>query len=94
MIGKILGNRYRLLELIGEGGMALVYKAEDSLLCRAVAVKILRPQYASDAEFVERFHREAKAAASLSHPNVVNIFDVGKEDTTDYIVMEYIPGDN
>lgn len=94
MNGKILGNRYRLLELIGEGGMALVYKAEDSLLCRAVAVKILRPQYASDAEFVERFHREAKAAASLSHPNVVNIFDVGKEDNIDYIVMEYIPGDN
>lgn len=94
MVGRILGNRYRLLELIGEGGMALVYKAEDSLLCRAVAVKILRPQYASDAEFVERFHREAKAAASLSHPNVVNIFDVGKEDKIDYIVMEYIPGDN
>ncbi|NLW48608.1 MAG: Stk1 family PASTA domain-containing Ser/Thr kinase [Firmicutes bacterium] len=94
MVGKILGNRYRLLELIGEGGMALVYKAEDSLLCRAVAVKILRPQYASDAEFVERFHREAKAAASLAHPNVVNIFDVGKEDDIDYIVMEYIPGEN
>ncbi len=94
MIGKILGNRYRILELIGEGGMALVFKAEDSLLCRAVAVKVLRPQYASDAEFVERFHREAKAAASLSHPNVVNIFDVGKEDDIDYIVMEYIPGDN
>lgn len=94
MIGKILGNRYRLLELIGEGGMALVYKAECSLLCRTVAVKILRPQYASDAEFVERFHREARSAASLSHPNVVNIFDVGKEDGIDYIVMEYIPGDN
>lgn len=94
MVGKILGNRYRLLELIGEGGMALVYKAEDSLLCRAVAVKILRPQYASDAEFVERFHREAKAAASLAHPNVVNIFDVGKEDDIDYIVMECIPGEN
>lgn len=94
MIGKILGNRYRILELIGEGGMALVYKAEDSLLCRAVAVKVLRPQYASDAEFVERFHRESKAAASLSHPNVVNIFDVGKDDDLDYIVMEYIPGNN
>jgi serine/threonine-protein kinase len=94
LVGKILGNRYRLLELIGEGGMALVYKAEDSLLCRAVAVKILRPQYASDAEFVERFHREAKAAASLAHPNVVNIFDVGKEDDIDYIVMECIPGEN
>ncbi len=93
MIGKILGNRYRLIELIGEGGMALVYKAECSLLCRTVAVKILRPQYASDAEFVERFRREARAAASLSHPNVVNIFDVGQQDGMDYIVMEYIPGE-
>lgn len=94
MIGKVLGNRYRLIELIGEGGMALVYKAECSLLCRTVAIKILRPQYASDAEFVERFRREARSAASLSHPNVVNIYDVGQEDGIDYIVMEYIPGDN
>lgn len=93
MIGKILGKRYRLLEVIGEGGMALVYKAECSLLCRVVAIKILRPQYANDAEFVERFRREARAAASLSHPNVVNIFDVGQEEGLDYIVMEYIPGD-
>jgi serine/threonine protein kinase len=93
LIGKIFGNRYRLIELIGEGGMALVYKAECSLLCRTVAVKVLRPQYASDAEFVERFRREARAAASLSHPNVVNIYDVGQEDGIDYIVMEYIPGD-
>ncbi|MCL6588441.1 MAG: Stk1 family PASTA domain-containing Ser/Thr kinase [Firmicutes bacterium] len=92
MIGKILGNRYRLIELIGEGGMALVYKAECSLLCRTVAIKILRPQYASDAEFVERFRREARAAASLSHPNIVNIYDVGQEDGMDFIVMEYIPG--
>lgn len=94
MIGKILGNRYHIQELIGEGGMALVYKAECSKLCRAVAVKILRPQYASDVDFVERFRREARAAASLSHPNVVNIYDVGQEDELDYIVMEYIPGDN
>ncbi|HYH05202.1 MAG TPA: protein kinase [Bacillota bacterium] len=94
MIGKILGNRYRLIEAIGEGGMALVYKAECSLLCRIVAVKILRPQYANDAEFVERFRREARSAASLSHPNVVNIYDVGQEDGIDYIVMEYIPGEN
>ena len=93
MIGKILGNRYRLIELIGEGGMAQVYKAECSLLCRTVAVKILRPQYASDAEFVERFRREARAAASLSHPHIVNIYDVGQENGMDYIVMEYIPGD-
>ncbi len=94
MVGKVLGNRYHLLELIGQGGMALVYKAECSLLCRAVAVKVLRPQYASDAEFVERFRREARAAASLSHPNIVSIYDVGQEDGMDYIVMEYIPGDN
>jgi serine/threonine-protein kinase len=94
VIGKILGNRYRLIELIGEGGMALVYQAEDSLLCRTVAVKILRPQYANDSEFVDRFRREARAAASLAHPSVVNIFDVGQEDGMDYIVMEYIPGAN
>jgi serine/threonine protein kinase len=94
LIGKILGNRYRLIELIGEGGMALVYKAECSLLCRTVAVKILRPQYASDAEFVERFRREARSAASLNHPNVVSIYDVGQENGMDYIVMEYIPGEN
>jgi len=94
VVGKILGNRYRLIELIGEGGMALVYKAECSLLCRTVAVKILRPQYASDSEFVERFRREARAAASLSHPNIVGIYDVGQEDGVDYIVMEYIPGEN
>jgi serine/threonine protein kinase len=94
LIGKILGNRYRLIELIGEGGMALVYKAECSLLCRTVAIKVLRPQYANDAEFVERFRREARSAASLSHPNVVNIYDVGQEDGIDYIVMEYIPGEN
>lgn len=94
MIGKILGNRYRLIEVIGEGGMALVYKAECSLLCRTVAVKVLRPQYADDAEFVERFRREARSAASLSHPNVVNIYDVGQENGMDYIVMEYIPGEN
>lgn len=89
-----MGNRYRLVELIGEGGMALVYKAECSLLCRMVAIKILRPQYANDIEFVERFRREARSAASLSHPNVVNIYDVGQEDGIDYIVMEYISGSN
>lgn len=89
-----MGNRYRLVELIGEGGMALVYKAECSLLCRMVAIKILRPQYANDIEFVERFRREARSAASLSHPNVVNIYDVGQEDGMDYIVMEYISGGN
>jgi serine/threonine-protein kinase len=94
VIGRLLGNRYRILELIGEGGMALVYKAECILLQRIVAIKILRPQYSSDKEFVERFRREAQSAASLSHSNVVNIFDVGREGDTHYIVMEYISGTN
>ncbi len=94
VIGKVLGNRYHIVELLGEGGMALVYKAECSLLRRPVAVKILRSQYANDSEFVERFRREAQAAASLSHPNVVNIYDVGNEDGIDYIVMEYVAGEN
>lgn len=74
--------------------MALVYKAKDRLLHRRVAVKILRDQYASDADFVERFRREAQAAASLSHPNVVNIYDVGEVANTHYIVMEYVRGTN
>jgi serine/threonine protein kinase len=94
VIGQLLGNRYRLVEKIGEGGMALVYKAEDSLLRRLVAVKVLRSQYANDLEFVERFRREAQAAASLSHANVVNIYDVGQENGIDYIVMEYVAGEN
>lgn len=94
MIGSLLGNRYRILELIGEGGMALVYKAECTLLQRIVAIKILRAQYSSDKEFVERFRREAQSAASLSHSNVVNIFDVGQDGDTYYIVMEYISGTN
>ncbi|MCL4515240.1 MAG: Stk1 family PASTA domain-containing Ser/Thr kinase [Firmicutes bacterium] len=92
MIGTLLANRYQILEKIGEGGMALVYKARCTLLHRIVAVKILRPQYASDEEFVERFRREAQSAASLSHPNVVNIYDVGEVGDIYYIVMEYIEG--
>src|SRR5690554_7988914 len=72
--------------------MAEVYRATDLLLSRAVAVKVLLPQFASDEEFVERFRREAQAAASLSHPNVVNIFDVGEDEGTYFIVMEYVRG--
>jgi len=94
VIGRLLGNRYKILELIGEGGMALVYKAECTLLQRVVAIKILRAQFSADGEFVERFRREAQAAASLSHPNVVNIFDVGQDGDIHYIVMEYIAGRN
>lgn len=94
MIGQILANRYQILAKVGEGGMAQVYEARDNLLFRPVAIKVLREQYASDAEFVERFRREAQAAASLSHPNVVNIYDVGQENGTHYIVMEYVKGRN
>ena len=92
MVGQILSGRYRLEERVGHGGMAEVYRATDLLLERAVAVKILHPQFASDEEFVQRFRREAQAAASLSHPNVVNIFDVGEDAGTYYIVMEYVRG--
>ncbi len=91
-MGEILGNRYEIKKLIGEGGMALVYLAQDNLLDRPVAIKVLRPEYSSDQEFVERFQREAKSAAKLCHPNVVNIYDVGQTNSTYYIVMEYIEG--
>ena len=93
-VGQTLGGRYEIIDLIGEGGMALVYKANDRLLNRIVAVKVLRPQFAVDLQFVERFRREAQAAASLSHPNIVNIYDVGQDDKTHFIIMEYVEGQN
>lgn len=92
MIGTVLGNRYELLEKIGEGGMAVVYKAKDNLLNRNVAVKILKEQFSSDREFVEKFKREATAAASLSDNNIVNIYDVGSQENVNYIVMECVTG--
>lgn len=92
MIGTMLGNRYELLEKIGEGGMALVYKAKCHLLNRYVAVKILKEQYSNDKEFVEKFKREATAVASLSDNNIVNIYDVGTQGDINYIVMEYVNG--
>lgn len=88
----VLGNRYNLLEKIGEGGMALVYKAKCQLLNRFVAVKILRPEFTADEEFIKKFKRESLAAASLSHPNIVNIYDVGEQEGIYYIVMEYVSG--
>lgn len=93
MIGTILGNRYEILEKIGGGGMALVYKARCHWLDRIVAVKVLRPQFIHDEDFIRRFRREAQAAASLSHPNIVNIYDVGKEGEIYYIVMELVEGE-
>ncbi|XEC97626.1 Stk1 family PASTA domain-containing Ser/Thr kinase [Paenibacillus tarimensis] len=94
MIGHELGGRYEIIARIGGGGMALVYKAHDILLGRNVAVKVLRQQFVNDEEFIRRFRREAQSAASLSHPNVVSIYDVGQEDDTHYIVMEYMDGSN
>lgn len=92
MENQVLGNRYELIEKIGGGGMAVVYKAKCRLLNRFVAVKILRPDFINDEEFVKRFRVEAQAAASLSHPNIVSIYDVGHEDEYHYIVMEYVDG--
>ena len=93
LTGQVLRDRYVLREKVGDGGMAVVYRAQDMLLEREVAVKILREQYASDAEFVERFRLEAQAAASFNHPNVVSIYDVGEENGVHYIVMEYVEGE-
>ena len=92
LIGKVLAGRYEILEEIGSGGMAVVYKAKCRLLNRFVAVKVLRPDLQNDNEFVRRFNVEAQAAASLTHPNIVSIYDVGNEDGLHYIVMEYVKG--
>jgi serine/threonine-protein kinase len=93
MRGKIVDGRYILGESLGSGGMGEVYLAHDGVLERDVALKVLRSQYAGDEEFAERFRREARSAASLSHPNIVQIYDRGEaEDGTSYIAMEYVPG--
>ncbi len=92
MSSKILAGRYELIEKIGEGGMAVVYKGKDRLLNRYVAVKILRPEYTKDEQFIENFKRESQAAAGLSHPNIVGVYDVGKEGNIHFIVMELIEG--
>lgn len=94
MIGHELGGRYQIIERIGGGGMALVYRAQDILLNRNVAIKVLRQQFVNDEEFIRRFRREAQSAASLSHPNIVSVYDVGQEDEVHYIVMEYVEGQN
>lgn len=88
----VYGRRYKVTEKIGSGGMADVYKAVDEVLGRTVAVKVLHPRYASDPNFVARFRQEAQAAANLSHPNIVNMYDWGREGETYYIVMEYVNG--
>lgn len=92
MTGKILGNRYEILKKIGTGGMADVYLARCNLLNRNVAIKVLKSEFSSDEEFIKKFNIESQAAASLSHPNIVSIYDVGHEGDIHYIVMEYLEG--
>lgn len=94
LIGKIIGNRYEILEEAGIGGMAMVYKAKDRILNRMVAVKVLKDEYTTDSDFIKRFKTEAQSAAGLTHPNIVSIYDVGHEEENNlyYIVMELIKG--
>ncbi len=89
---RFLGDRYELLKEIGAGGMALVYEARDLALGRTVAVKILREEFGNDLQFVGRFEQEARSAASLTHPSIVTVYDVGEADGLQYIVMEYVDG--
>lgn len=92
MSSRLLAGRYELIEKIGEGGMAIVYKAKCRLLNRYVAIKILRPEFTKDEQFVENFRRESQAAAGLSHPNIVSVYDVGQEGNIHFIVMELVEG--
>lgn len=94
MVGKILGNRYEIIAKLGSGGMSHVYQAKDRVLNRIVTVKVLREELAEDKDFVRRFQLEAQAVASLSHPNIVSIYDVGEDDGLPYLVMEYVDGCN
>lgn len=88
--GDMINDRYQIIRSIGEGGMANVYLAEDTILNRRVAVKILRGDLASDEKFVRRFQREAISASSLNDPNIVEVYDVGEDDGKYFIVMEYV----
>src|SRR4030095_9908121 len=92
LIHTLFDGRYRILRKLGSGGMANVYLAEDQELGRRVAIKILNDRHANDDQFVERFRREAKNAAGLSHPNIVSIYDRGEAEGTYYIAMEYLEG--
>jgi eukaryotic-like serine/threonine-protein kinase len=93
-IGTVLGGRYRLVELLGQGGMATIYRARDSQLERDVAIKILRPEYGADPDFIDRFRHEAQAAASLNHPGIVAVYDYGTDPAGPYIAMELIEGED
>ncbi|MGL4789856.1 MAG: protein kinase domain-containing protein, partial [Anaerotignaceae bacterium] len=92
-IGEVLSDRYKIVEKIGVGGMAIVYRADDMKLDRSVTVKVLKEEFTGDKDFKSRFQTEARAAAKLSHPNIVNVYDVAIEESIQYIVMEYVHGD-
>ncbi|HVV58254.1 MAG TPA: protein kinase [Gaiellaceae bacterium] len=94
MVGDVLADRYELEELVGTGGMSSVYKAHDRLLDRTVALKVLHQQYSSDDDYVERFRREARSVATLTHPNIVTVIDRGEHGDRQFIVFEYVDGDN
>ena len=92
LVGKYIAGRYEMLEKVGNGGMATVYKAKDRVLNRFVAVKVLKDEYTTDTEFIRRFNAEAQSAAGLTHANIVSVYDVGEEDGIHFIVMELIQG--
>jgi tRNA A-37 threonylcarbamoyl transferase component Bud32 len=94
MVGEVLSDRYEVEELVGTGGMSSVYRAHDRLLDRKVALKVLHQHYTDDPEYVERFRREARAVATLSHPNIVTVIDRGEHENRQFIVFEYIDGEN
>jgi eukaryotic-like serine/threonine-protein kinase len=94
MVGEVVAERYELEELVGTGGMSSVYRARDRLLERQVAIKVLHEHYSRDEDYVERFRREARAAAKLSHPNIVTVIDRGEADGRQFIVFEYVDGEN
>ena len=94
MVGEVLSDRYEVEELVGTGGMSSVYRAHDRLLDRKVALKVLHQQYSEDSDYIERFRREARAVAALSHPNIVTVIDRGEHEGRQFIVFEYIAGEN
>ena len=94
MVGELIAGRYELEELVGTGGMSSVYRAHDRLLERDVALKVLHQQFTADTDYVERFRREARSVAQLSHPNIVTVIDRGEQDDRQFIVFEYVAGEN
>jgi serine/threonine protein kinase len=94
VVGELIAERYELEELVGTGGLSSVYRAHDNLLERDVALKMLHPQFTADGDYVERFRREARSVAQLSHPNIVTVIDRGEQEERQFIVFEYVEGEN